>query len=335
MAAGRPLACTSTLISGAIMNSGNGLFYRRLKPASDTQNLLKQVRPRTTTRFSAFCVSARGFHPLGIVALAIFIFTACTSAGSPEATAVPLISAPFINETAPAVNAAMPAVPESVVAPAEAILIQEPGPGSRLTSPLLVRGQADSTFEQNLVVRLVDANGVELGLTAVIIAAEMGQRGPFEATLPFTVNDDQQAFIQVFATSPRDGGVTHLNAVGVMLTDGVAEIRPSLSDTTERIVITQPALAAQISGGTVQVAGVGIASFEQTLLVELLGEDGAVLASQPVMVNAPDLGQPGTFSAALSYTVATAVPGRIVVRDISPAFGGDVHVTSVEVTLSP
>ncbi|MBX3057764.1 MAG: hypothetical protein KF770_14965 [Anaerolineae bacterium] len=291
---------------------------------------------RPVTRFSAFLVSAWGFHPQGwwpLVA-AMFTLAACTF-GPAEVTVVPLIPAPLITETATAANTAMPAVPESATAPAEAILIQEPGPGSRLTSPLLVRGEADSTFEQNLVVRLVDANGVELGLTAVTIAAEMGQRGPFEASLPFTISGDQQAFIQVFAASPRDGGVTHLNAVGVMLTEGVAEVRPFTADATERILITHPALAAQISGGTVQVSGVGIASFEQTLVVELVGEDGAVLASQPVIVNAPDLGQPGEFSADLSYSAIATSPGRIVVRDISPAFGGDTHVTSVEVTLSP
>ncbi|HRQ41758.1 MAG TPA: Gmad2 immunoglobulin-like domain-containing protein [Chloroflexota bacterium] len=304
-----------------------------MKSASVTPNLLKQVKQRPPTRFSAFPIPAWGFHPQVIVVLAIFIFTACTTAGSPEATAVPLISAPLITQTATGANTAAPAIPETDVAPIEAILIQEPGPGSRLTSPLLVRGEADSTFEQNLVVRLVDANGAELGLTAVTIAAEMGQRGPFEASIPFTVSGEQQAFIQVFATSPRDGGVTHLNAVGVVLTDGAAEIRPFTADTAERIIITQPTLAAPISGGVVQVSGVGIASFEQTLVVELVGEDGAVLASQPVIVNAPDLGQPGTFSAALSYSVAG--PGRIVVRDISPAFGGDVHVSSVEVMLSP
>ncbi len=270
-----------------------------------------------------------------LLLLTLFVMTACAPVSPTTETAVPLISAPLITETATGTNAAAPAIPEADVAPIEAILIQEPGPGSRLTSPLLVRGQADSTFEQNLVVRLVDANGTELGLTAVTIAAEMGQRGPFEATLPFTVSGEQQAFIQVFATSPRDGGVTHLNAVGVTLTDGAAEIRPFTTDASERITITQPALAAQISGGVVQVSGVGIASFEQTLVVEVLGEDGTVLSSQPVIVNAPDLGQPGEFSAELPYSVAATGPGRIVVRDVSPAFGGDVHVSSVEVTLSP
>lgn len=333
MAAGRPLACARTGISGVVMKS----WGRRLKPISITQNLQKQVDRRPVTRFSALLVSAWGWNPQGWWSLVVALFTlaACTSAGPTEVTPVPLISAPLITETTTVANTAMPAVPEPATAPAEAILIQEPGPGSRLTNPLLVRGEAESTFEQNLVVRLVDANGTELGLTAVTIAAEMGQRGPFEATLPFAVSGEQQAFIQVFATSPRDGGVTHLNAVGVMLTDGAAAIRPSLPETTERIAITQPALAATISGGTVQISGVGVASFEQTLLVELVGEDGTTLASQPVIVNAPDLGQPGTFSAQLPYRVTTTGPGRVVVRDISPAFGGDTHVTSVEVTLSP
>jgi hypothetical protein len=314
-------------------------FRRRLKPASDIQNLLKQVGQRRTTRLSAFHLSAWGFHPQAMLA-ALFILTACTTAGSSEeATAVPPTTAPVITETAIVENTAVPtgtsAALESVATPVEAILIQEPGPGSRLTSPLVVRGEADSTFEQNLLVRLVADDGTELALTPITIAAEMGQRGPFEATLPFLITGEQQAFIQVFATSPRDGGVTHLNAVGVTLTDGVAEIRPSTADATERIIITQPTQATQMSGGIVQVSGAGIASFEQTLVAEVVGEDGTVLASQPVIVNAPDLGQPGTFSAELSYTVATAGPGRIVVRDISPAFGGDVHVSSVEVTLSP
>ncbi|GIK55309.1 MAG: hypothetical protein HND44_12850 [Chloroflexi bacterium] len=312
----------------------------QLKPASDTKKRLKQINRPPITRFSAFFSSAWGWNPQAIcLTLAVFIFTACTTTEAITATAVPPITIPPITETAIVENTAVPndtpAALEATNGPVEAILIQEPGPGSRLSSPLVVRGEADSTFEQNLVVRLVDADGTQLGLTAVTIAAEMGQRGPFEATLPFTVSGEQQAFIQVFATSPRDGGVTHLNAVGVMLTDGVAAIRPSLPDTTERIRITQPALAANISGGVVQVTGEGVASFEQTLLVELLDEDGTVLASQPVIVNAPDLGQPGAFSAELPYSVATANPGRIVVRDVSPAFGGDIHLASVEVTLSP
>jgi hypothetical protein len=47
------------------------------------------------------------------------------------------------------------------------------------------------------------------------------------------------------------------------------------------------------------------------------------------------MGQPGPFAADIPYTLTAAGPGRIQVRDLSPAFGGDTHLNSVEVTLQP
>jgi hypothetical protein len=83
------------------------------------------------------------------------------------------------------------------------------------------------------------------------------------------------------------------------------------------------------------VRGFGLATFEQTLLVEVYNEMGEVVGSQPIMVDAPDIGYPGSFEANVSYTVSEAGYGRIVVQDISPAFGGISHLSSVEVYLTP
>jgi hypothetical protein len=47
------------------------------------------------------------------------------------------------------------------------------------------------------------------------------------------------------------------------------------------------------------------------------------------------MGQPGDFNVELSYSLSQAGPGRIVVLDPSPAFGGPVHLASVEVELRP
>lgn len=215
----------------------------------------------------------------------------------------------------------------------EAILILEPGNGSRVTSPVRVAGIADPTFEQALVVRLVLDDGSELTLEPAQIDAELGQRGPFEVEVPFSVSGERQAFIQVYATSARDGGVTHLAAVGVTITDaGPEEIVPATPH-PERIAIFEPQNTATLSGNVVHVEGFALASFEQTLVVEVLDTAGNVIASEPIIVQAPDLGQPGPFSADVPYTVAETGPGRIVVRDPSPAFGGDTHLASVEVTL--
>ncbi len=217
----------------------------------------------------------------------------------------------------------------------EAILILQPGPGSRVASPLHVAGEADPTFEQNLVLRLLLEDGSELALTATTIQADLGQRGPFEADLAFTVAEERQGFLQVYAVSARDGGITHLASVGLILApSGPAEVRPA-ERRPEQIRILRPAPGDAISGGVAVVEGFGLASFEQTLVVEVVDAEGRVVGGQAVTVQAPDLGLPGPFQAEVPYLVGEPQPGRIVVRDISPAHGGDAHRTSVEITLEP
>jgi len=219
--------------------------------------------------------------------------------------------------------------------PEEAILILEPGPGSRLTSPVWIAGVSDPVFEQTLGVSIVLDDGTLLAIGSVRMEAESGQRGNFAVDVPFDIEGERQAFIQVFAFSPRDGGITHLNSVGVILTgSGTPDIK-LVGPYSERISIRTPIPAEQIQGGVVHVEGFGLASFEQTLLVEVQDASGRVVGSSPVIVTAPDLGQPGPFSADISYTVSESGRGRIVVRDISPAYGGNTHLASVEVSLLP
>jgi hypothetical protein len=166
------------------------------------------------------------------------------------------------------------------------------------------------------------------------IQAELGQRGNFTVDVPFAISGERQAFLQVYATSARDGGITHLASVGLTIADSEPENIIPVTPHPERIPIHQPAPGETISGGTARVEGFGLASFEQTLLVEVVDETGNVIGSQPVIVNAPDLGQPGFFSVDVPYSAPSNGPGRIVVRDISPAFGGDTHRATVEVTLA-
>lgn len=291
---------------------------------------------------------ARRLFCLTSFSILLALLVACGTRGetavSATATSLPATFTPLPSPTPPlqpttAVSqAATPEPSEAAagVAVEEAILISQPGPGSRIVNgPLQVMGVADPTFEQNLVIRLLLADGTELAVTPTTIQAELGNRGPFAVEIPFTVTDEQQAFVQVYATSARDGGITHLASVGLTLADSGEEQIVLVEPHAERIQISQPALGDTISGGTVTVAGEALASFEQTLVVELLDEAGEVLSSQPIIVAAPDLGQPGLFSIELSYEVAGSMSGRVVVHDPSPAFGGDVHLASVEVTLAP
>jgi hypothetical protein len=250
--------------------------------------------------------------------------------GGQERTGIDLCDWPLLADQLP-----LPPNTSQQPVPEDAILILEPGPGSQLTSPLHVAGMADSTFEQHLVVRVVLDDGTELALTPTIIQVELGQRGPFSIDIPFTITGERQAFIQIYSTSARDGGITHLSSVGVTLSEtGPVDIRP-VTDYAERINIYTPGLGNTVSGGVALVAGFALASFEQHLLVEVLDVDGNVIGFSPVIVTAPDWGIPGPFVVDVPYTLGEAGPGRVVVRDPSPAFDGDVHLASVEVMLEP
>jgi hypothetical protein len=229
----------------------------------------------------------------------------------------------------------LPLITSALPPPEEAILILEPGPGSRLTSPLHLSGFADPTFEQNLGIQIILVDGTVLTTTSTTIQADVGERGPFSVDIPFSITGEQQASLQVFSTSARDGGLTHLSSVFVTLADsGPVIINPAVNS-TEQITLYEPVLSQVVSGGVVHVKGFGWASFEQHLFIEIMNEDGLIIGNAPVTVNSPGSGIPGSFSADVPYTLTTPGPGRVVVHDPSPAFPGDVHLTSVEINLEP
>lgn len=81
------------------------------------------------------------------------------------------------------------------------------------------------------------------------------------------------------------------------------------------------------------VAGIGSSPFEQTLVVRILDATGYQVGLGYALVEG-DLGQPGPYSAAVTYTVpANIQPGRVQVYSLDPRDGAIVHLTSVVVTL--
>jgi hypothetical protein len=269
---------------------------------------------------------------LHILAATLPMLLACSLASSAVPTATSPAEAPVTQASPMPSEAPLPAEP------IEAIQITEPGPGSRLISPMIVRVQTRlPVFEQTLTLRVLLDDGRDLiAPQGVLASSDEGGLLSFIATLPFTVAEERNAFLQAYVTSPRDGGVTHLTSMGMLvMPGGAAEVRLAEPGEIERLQILVPAEGAAVSGGVVHVAGFGLATFEQTLLIEVHDAADAVIGLQPVLVQAPDFGLPGPFATDVAYTLSAAGPGRIVVRDISPAHGSDVHRSSVEVDLTP
>jgi hypothetical protein len=230
--------------------------------------------------------------------------------------------------------------PSQEALPDEAILILAPGPGSRLVEQVHVEGVADSTFEQTLVLQLVALGGDEpkiLVQEPVMIQAELGQRGEFATDIDLSLAgaSEQPGQVNVFSTSPRDGGVTHLASVPVTLApNGSSDVR-SAEEHPEQVVITSPSPGAVVRGGRAHVEGIGLASFEQNLVAEVYDAQGGLIGRAPMTVSAPEYGVAGPFAGDVPYQLSVAGPGRIVVLDPSPAFGQTLHLASVEVQIEP
>ena len=238
-------------------------------------------------------------------------------------------------------------IPTAATGLQEAIRILSPATGSSVTSPVIISGVADGTFEQTLVVRITDESGSVLTTVPTVIAAELGQRGPFEAEVPFSVPHDQPGRLSVFAASARDGGLTHLASAEVtLLASGTAHILAA-EPRGEVHVIESPAFLSSIQSGAVHITGFSEYVFENNLLVVLCGEGGSgepdplcgtkdnILAAGFTTVRSPDIGQPGPFKADLTFTLTRAMAGRIAVYSASPRDGGILHLTSQEVRLEP
>lgn len=87
-----------------------------------------------------------------------------------------------------------------------------------MSSPVLVTGISNPTFEQHLGIQVIGEDGSIIGEGAATIGVDWGQRGSFEAEVAFDPPPgDQQARIIVFDVSPRDGGLLHLSSVEVTL----------------------------------------------------------------------------------------------------------------------
>jgi hypothetical protein len=270
-----------------------------------------------------------------------------TAASLPSATAEPPTATTAAATTGPQPTSvpatAAPVQPQA----AEAILILTPGGSSSVTSPVRVAGEADPTFEQNLVVQITDANGAVIATQPTTIQAAAPARGPFDVQVPFTVTAPGPGRISVFSTSARDGGLIHLASVEVsLLSAGTAAIVPG-PEHPETHLILEPAPQAQMSGGTLHLSGYSAYVFESQLSLAVCGEGGSgapepvcgtadnVLATGTAAIAAPDVGQPGPFASLLAYHVSTTVAGRLAVYSRSPRDGGIVHLSSVPVSLAP
>lgn len=111
----------------------------------------------------------------------------------PEPTAVSTISMDS-EVTIPEIPKDDPEIPPQKM---EAIWIKSPIPGAQVSQSFLLEGESDSTFEQNLVIRVLGEDAAQMLQTYTTIESDFGTRGKFSKQIELPPGIDDSIMVQV------------------------------------------------------------------------------------------------------------------------------------------
>ena len=98
-----------------------------------------------------------------------------------------------------------------------AIVVASPEPGASVSSPVTISGTA-SVFEGTVQLRILDADGDEIGSAFTTASAGAPGRGNFSEDVEFSVDKAQDGVVEVFeenVASPDEGPERELFTVEV------------------------------------------------------------------------------------------------------------------------
>lgn len=274
-----------------------------------------------------------------------------TSAAPTETSVVEAVGvAPVSTTTPPPFNLSTPAIvvergdPADTPIPASSgvhlppaqMTIFRPGPGSHVTNPFQVFGRGGPSFNERVSIRLYGEDGRLISERLTYLLVYPGRAGNFVTEIEFdTPFVAEAARLEVSTQDLRYGRLSQLASVDlVLLSTGHPRVHPQL-DGPEKLAILSPQDGTLIAGGVVQVRGAGWAVSDLPLTVELLDRNGSSLARQQVWLEAPGIGQAGTFSVDLTYQIPFSQFARVAISEQSAGIPGTLHYSSVEVWLQP
>ena len=222
--------------------------------------------------------------------------------------------------------------------PTEQLKIFSPGPASQVTSPFRVAGWGGPSYKDRVELRLLGENGRVLaeGPAYLHVLPEVENSGRFYLEVPFDISlVAEAARLEASMYCYRTGQLSHLNTVNLtLLSVGSSLIHPAING-PEKLAIFYPRQEAVIEGGQVTVYGAGWVDSDLPLTIEVFDDNGEVLGSSQVYLDAPVIGQLGTFQVDVPYQITFPQWGRIGGSEHSADIPGLIHYSSVVVWLKP
>ncbi len=158
---------------------------------------------------------------------------------------------------------------------------------------------------------------------------------PLKMKIEYEIKKAAEAGRLQISVADLEGRTTALNSIPlILLSLGESDIYPA-QDLLAPIVIQKPVKKALIQGGKVLVAGLVRGDANLPVMARLLAPDGKELGARLANVIAPEDGVYARFEVEVSYTVERPVRALLVVSQGESGINDVIHLSSLEVMLSP
>lgn len=255
--------------------------------------------------------------------------TVQVSSSSEPSITVEETNTPAVRSTRTPTTTPTPAIPDA------AIQVFEPGPLSRIISPLQVRAWVKPGGDGNVRIELLGEDG-RLLVRKILRYGEGSRRFFLDETLEFEIPGvAETGRLQISTHDTYDRLVSQSAHDLILLSIGDNEINPS-GELTELVIIKEPLPNKLIQGETLLISGLARSFYNQDLLVELIARDGKVVGYRQAFVPEGNQGMYVPFIVEVPFKVDAVTNVRLTIKGFSSSrIEGIIYVVSEEILLSP
>lgn len=219
--------------------------------------------------------------------------------------------------------------------PEAQIQIRQPGPLSKVTSPIKVVGNLKPGSTGRVRIELLGEDGRLLVRKLINYRTDLGRLGLSEE-VDYEISAVAEAGRLQISTYDQYGRMEELTSVElILLSMGEADLNPP-GPLTQPIIVQEPLPNKLIQGGKVLISGLARVSSDFPLLIELIAADGSVVGYRQAGVVVDPAGGYTPFMIEVPYQVSEPTWVRLTVKEMSSGrIEGVIQLTSLEVLLSP
>jgi hypothetical protein len=214
------------------------------------------------------------------------------------------------------------------------IILNSPGDGSLVISPVLISAQIQAHQKDVIRVVLLDPDKTTIARKLLWVTASGDGLHDFSTELAFEIPNDTRNALLLIGIYDEDNRPVAVRTARLTLQSGGTEMIESPAEYSDWLIITQPQPGETISDGEVLVKGRVMPILERPIFIELVTAQGRQIGSRQIAVES--VGEAFSFSIRVPYVdINERHDVRLVIRQTEGDYGENIILDSVPIYHSP